>query len=213
MATSDDGRQLLPVVEAEVHSADPLARQGSSELVSRRARLRGTVYLLLDHSASMVHHDKLGQVKRGGLRFFAEAWQRGYAVGAISFASRVAVVLGASRNFYRFQRRIVTLEADGHTAMDGAIRRGIWRLRRRRGDRVMVLITDGMPNNREATLHAAAVARAQGITLVAIGTGHADEAFLSALTSRPELAVSVPRGQFESALGAAASTLPKDRIA
>jgi Mg-chelatase subunit ChlD len=187
-----------------------VVRAAGGELVSRRRRLLGTVYLLLDHSASMAHDQKLLQVQRGAIRFFAEAWQRGYAVGAIGFASHAQVLMGASRNFLRFQRSLRTLDADGHTAMARAIRKATLRLRWRRGERVMVLITDGMPNSREATLAAAATARAQGITLVAIGTGHADEAFLAALTPKPELASTVVGDELESAVGNAALVLPTE---
>lgn len=187
-----------------------LVRAPRRELTSRRRALRGTVYLLLDHSASMAHDQKLLQVQRGAIRFFAEAWRRGYAVGAIGFASHVRVLMGASRNFYRFQRSLRLLEADGHTAMASAIRTATMRLRWRRGERVMVLITDGMPNNREATLQAAAVARAQGITLVAVGTGHADHDFLTALTPKPELATTVTGSRLEQAVEHAARSLPDD---
>lgn len=208
MTNRDDDRSTTALRRRDPGEGTGIVRGPGGELVSQRRRLRGTVYLLLDHSASMSHDQKLVQVQRGAIRFFAEAWRRNYAVGAIGFASQARVLMGASRNFHRFQRSLRGLEADGHTAMAGAIRKATLRLRWRRGERVMVLITDGMPNNREATLHAAAMARAQGITLVAIGTGHADRDFLAALTPRPELASTVAGGQLERALEEAARTLP-----
>lgn len=210
MTNRNDKRDRLLPPSPKAEAREGLVRAPGNGLATRRFKVRGTVYLLLDHSASMAHDQKLLQVQRGAIRFFAEAWRRGYAVGAIGFASRARVLMGASRNFYRFQRSLRPLEADGHTAMASAIRSATLRLRWRRGERVMVLITDGMPNNREATLQAAAMARAQGITLVAIGTGHADEAFLAALTPKPELATTVVGGRLEQALGEAAQTLPED---
>ncbi len=156
----------------------------------------------------MADRDKLPQLKRGALRFFAEAWGRGYAVGLIAFAGDARCLLGASRNFHHFEKRLKSLEPEGRTAMAGAIRLATGRLRRRRGHRVMVLITDGMPDSREATLHAATLARAQGIELVAIGTEGADLAFLAALTPKPELVQYHPAKALADGVAASAHALP-----
>ena len=77
-----------------------------------------------------------------------------------------------------------------------------------RGDKVILLVTDGMPDNREATLEAARLARARGVTLIAIGIDGADEAFLAALTPKLELAAKVEPGQLEETPGDAAKELP-----
>jgi Mg-chelatase subunit ChlD len=161
-------------------------------LVSRRVVLTGTVYLLLDHSTSMAVKGKLTELKKGALRFFAEAYLRGYAVGVIGFGSHARVVSGATRNFYRFQRRVLRLEADGRTAMAAALRLASWRLRFRRGHRVIMLITDGQPNSKEHTLQAARLVRAQGIELIVIATSGADAVFLAQLTGIAELAEMMP---------------------
>jgi Mg-chelatase subunit ChlD len=197
--------------ESEILAVQPsssLARAASS-LASRHARSRGTVYLLLDTSYSMSSHGKLAQLQRGSLKFFAEAWQRGYAVGAVDFGSRAACLVGATRNFYTFQKRIYSLWPDGRTAMDSAIRLGTWRLRFQRGYRAMILITDGQPDDPAATLQAASVARQLGIDLIAVGTSGADEAFLASLTPKPELASVVETGDLEASVARAALVLPE----
>lgn len=188
---------------------ETLVVKTSSDLVSQRSKVCGTVYLLLDCSASMASDGKLEQLKRGSLRFFAEAWGRDYAVGAIDFGSRAFCLLGATRNFYHFQKRIMGLGADGRTAMDSAIRLGTWRLRFKRGYRAMILITDGQPDYPEATLQAALVARRLGIDLIAVGTSGADEAFLATLTPKPELASVVGVGELGESIAGAARELPK----
>lgn len=174
-------------------------------LTSRRAPLAGTVYLLLDCSMSMAVDGKLEQLKRGALRFFAEAYLRHYAVGAIGFGSSACVVSGATRNFYLFQKRILRLEADGRTAMAAALRLASRRLRFRRGHRVIMLITDGQPNSKERTLQAARLVRAQGIELIAIATRGADTAFLAQLGAA-ELTETSPE-QLAGALAARAGAL------
>ena len=176
-------------------------------LVSRRGKLKGVVYLLLDCSSSMGCDGKLSQLKRGALKFFAEAWKRQYAVGAIGFGSGVFGVSGATRNFYSFQKQIMSLHADGSTNMDGAIRAGTWRLRFRCGHRVLMLITDGQPNNPEATLQAATIARRLGIELIVIATTGADQDFLSTLNPKPELVMYVQRKALEEGIAATAAHL------
>jgi Mg-chelatase subunit ChlD len=177
-------------------------------LVNRRQSVKGTVYLLLDTSYSMSSHGKLEQLKRGSLRFFAEAWQRDYAVGAVEFGSRALCLQGATRNFHSFQKQIMRLSADGRTAMDSAIRLGTWRLRFKQGYRAMILITDGQPDYPEATLQASIVARRLGIDLIAVGTSGANEAFLASLTPKPELANLVDVKELEDSIARAAMALP-----
>ncbi|CAA9321158.1 MAG: hypothetical protein AVDCRST_MAG93-5749, partial [uncultured Chloroflexia bacterium] len=107
-----------------------------------------------------------------------------------------------------FGSQLSTLEPVGRTAMAQALLLATRQLRRRRGDKTILLVTDGMPDSREAALDAARLARAQGITVIAIGIGRADEAFLAALTPKPELAVKVELRQLEETMGNAAKVLP-----
>ncbi len=186
-----------------------LASRVVDALVGRRARLTGTVYLCLDLSASMADPGKMPQLLRGSIRFFYEAWRRNYAVGVIGFGSTARVLTGATRNPYRFQRSITGLMPNGRTDMARALRMAAGRLRLRSGRRVILLITDGMPDSREATLDAAAAARSAGIRVIAVGTGQADEAFLSALTPRPELARVVATEGLGEAIGGAAAGLAR----
>lgn len=184
-----------------------LLRRTAEALVGRRRHLAGTVYLCLDLSASMADPGKMPELLKGSIAFFYRAWHADYAIGVIGFASSARVLTGATRNPHRFQRSLTGLEPNGRTAMARALRLASGRLRFRRGRRVIALITDGMPDSREATLDAAAAVRAAGIELVAVGTGAADEAFLQALTPRPELASVVASQAFADAIGRAAGRL------
>lgn len=199
------GSQIRPL------TGSSLVKQENSPAYLRQ-KVKGTVYLLLDCSASMGSDGKLEQLKRGSLRFFAEAWQRDYAVGAIDFGSRACCLVNATRNFYSFQKHIMRLGADGRTAMDSAIRLGTWRLRFERGYRAMILITDGQPDYPEATLQAATIARRLGIELIVVGTSGTDEAFLASLTPRPELANVVDAANLEEGIVGTARALPKSSL-
>jgi Mg-chelatase subunit ChlD len=202
-------------VDLDIRNAPSQRALAPTELVQsvlgtllKRPQVRGTVYLLLDHSASMSDEGKMDQLFCGSLRLFVEARKREYAVGAIGFANRAHLLLRASCDLARFGSRLSTLEPVGRTAMAQALRLATRRLGGRRGDKVIILVTDGMPDSREAALDEARLARMQGITIIAVGTGHADEAFLAALTPKPELAAKVELGQLEETIGNAAKVLP-----
>lgn len=185
----------------------PIVLRAAGALVPKRRRLRGVVYLVLDHSTSMADPGKMDAMRQGALRFFLEAVQREYAVGAVAFAGRADVVAGAGLDAHRFWRRLHALRAYGRTAMAAGLHAALRRLRFRRGRRVLVLITDGLPNDRARTMEAARLARARGVTLIPIGIGQADHAFLASLAGRPELARHVARGDLAGAMAEAAGHL------
>lgn len=70
-----------------------------------------------------------------------------------------------------------------------------------------MLITDGQPNNPEATLQAATIARRLGIELIVIATTGADQDFLSTLNPKPELVMYVQRKALEEGIVATAAHL------
>lgn len=207
VASTGEGAADLSVPARPTARTGGLARRVVASLVPRRQNLRGTVYLVLDHSTSMGDPGKMEQLRQGALRFFLEAVQRDYAVGAVAFAGAPELVTGAGLNAHRFWRKLHALRPYGRTAMASGLRLGLGRLRFRGGRKVLVLITDGMPDDRAATLDAARLARARGVTLIPIGTGEADHAFLASLTGRPELARHVPADRLAGAIADVAQGL------
>lgn len=185
--------------------------RAAAALLPRRHALRGTVYLVLDHSTSMADPGKMDQLRSGALRFFLEAVQRGHAVGAVAFAGGAEVISGAGIDAHRFWQRLQRLQPYGRTAMAAGLRAALWRLRFRSGNRSIVLITDGMPDDRAATLEAARLARARRVTLIPIGTGAADFAFLATLAGRPELARHVAASDLATTIAGAAGQLDAPR--
>ncbi|MFO7829508.1 MAG: VWA domain-containing protein, partial [Bacteroidales bacterium] len=96
--------------------------------------------------------------------------------------------------------------------MASGLRLGLGRLRFRLGRKVIILITDGVPDDREATLEAARLARPRGVTLIPIGTGEADHAFLATLAGRPELARHVATEDLAGAIEDAATGLDEGSL-
>jgi Mg-chelatase subunit ChlD len=201
-------RDALATARRESASTS-VVRRAVAALVPRRRGLRGTVYLVLDHSTSMADPGKMDQLREGALRFFLEAIQRDHAVGAVAFAHGAQLVYGAGLDAHRFWQRLHGLRPYGRTAMSAGLRLALWRLRFRPGRKVLVLITDGMPDDREATLDAARLARARDVTLIPIGTGAADYAFLASLAGRPELARHVEARDLAGTLAGVAADLER----
>ena len=134
------GRDALATAPAEATSAR-LVRRAVGALVPRRRRLRGTVYLILDHSTSMADPGKMEELRQGALRFFLEAVQRDHAVGAVAFAHGAQLVYGAGLAAHRFWQRLHGLRPFGRTAMSAGLRLGLWRLRFRKWQHVPMLLT------------------------------------------------------------------------
>jgi hypothetical protein len=79
------------------------------------------------------------------------------------------------------------------------------------GTRVIVVATDGMPDNAPAALKAAQLAKNDHIDFIAIGTDDANQAFLQKLATRKELAAQVSSDMFAKAIASASNLLPTPR--
>jgi uncharacterized protein YegL len=72
----------------------------------------------------------------------------------------------------------------------------------------MVIVTDGMPDNAQATLEEAQEAKNNRIDIITIGTDDANEEFLKKLASRTELNVMVASDQLEQGIASTVKMLP-----
>lgn len=172
----------------------------------------GFVYLVIDCSGSMEEGNKLDQAREGATRFAEKARARGYSVGLIQFHSYPTHLCEPVSRTSILEQHLKNIEIGGGTDMAEGIRLAHQKLRRREGARVMVIVTDGMPNgpgDPEATIKAGARAKREGIDIITIGTDHADQEFLRKLASRTELGVKVSRGQFQKAVTSSAKMLPQ----
>ena len=170
-----------------------------------------SVYIALDYSGSMRDGSKLQQAKDGAREFAENAFESGYAVGLVRFATAAIIALPPQRTIEDFGTALNRREPTGSTDMAAAIRLVAAEFRDFHGTKVMCLVTDGMPDHAGKTLAAARDAKAAGIDIMAIGTDDADRAFLSKLTTRSELAVTVKRREFHKAISGMALLLPSPR--
>ena len=205
---SGSGREAPTVPVRPARTPEPtVLRRVRTALLPRRRHLLGVAWLILDRSTSMGDFGKMEALRDGAWKYFVQAVRRSHAVGAVTFGDDARVLYGAGIDARRFQARLDTLRPFGRTRMDAGLDLAAARLRFRSGARSALLLTDGVPDDPEATLRAAATLRGLGVRLVAIGTGDADAAFLQALAGAPELARTVPRAHLAHALEDAAHAL------
>jgi Mg-chelatase subunit ChlD len=186
-----------------------LKPQGSPTSV-RFERQTAHVYLVIDTSGSMVGY-KLEQAKEGVIDFTKDAFRKEYAVGLISFNTTARHVCETTYDIGLLKDRIREMHATGSTNMAEAIRMAHDHLRRLSGTRVIVIATDGMPNNVQDALREGMKAKEDKIDIITIGTDDADLGFLRQLATRAELGKKVTKATFSQAITQASRLLPQPR--
>jgi Mg-chelatase subunit ChlD len=180
-----------------------------SETTSAALRQRAVV-LLIDCSDSM-GGGKMDQAKAGAVGFARAAIERRYEVGLLRFDSCATLLLAPQGSVEAIAAATRQLSSAGSTNMADAIRTASNGFDRRHRERVLCLVTDGMPDSRDDALAAAAEARRAGIEIMAIGTDGADHAFLDCLVTRKELSRKVAVPQLNQAITDMARLLPRQR--
>jgi len=168
-----------------------------------------TVYLIVDCSGSMAEGNKIEQAKKGAIGFAGEAQRKEYSVGLIQFASHAEHIFEPQNELTSLNASVERLSANGSTNMAAAIQMARNNLLDKAGEKVICIVTDGMPDDKEATLAEANEARTQGIEIMTIGTDGADKDFLEELATRKELSLKVLRDQLERGIVSMAKMLPK----
>lgn len=199
ISTPSSPRSLAPATRGWMQKLE----QASGKTFERMR----TVYLLLDCSGSMESDGKLIAAKTGAAGFGKDALAQGYLVGLIAFASTPGCMLEAHSDHSALQRALAGLTAAGSTDLAAAIDMVIPKLARFGTDRAICIVTDGMPDCRNAALQAAQRAKDRGIEILTLGTDDADQAFLAQLATRKDLALKVERKLLATAITSMARLL------
>jgi Mg-chelatase subunit ChlD len=168
---------------------------------------RAYAFLVIDCSGSM-EDGKLAQAKKGSLEFAEDAIKKGYSTGLIKFDSMAELLCKPEKEIKSLSHHVKGLMTGGSTNMAHGIQIAMESLSHTNGVRVMVVVTDGMPDDAIAALDAARQAKEKGIDVITIGTDDADKDFLSRLASRAELSVKVSRDQLGQSIASAVKMLP-----
>lgn len=173
---------------------------------------RQAVCLLIDCSGSMLIGgqgpegaigQKLHEVKAAAIDFVSRHRSAADRIGVIGFGRSVHRAAPPTDDARQLQNAIEGLFDGGGTAMGPALDAASNQLGDLPDDwrvdvtRSILLFTDGMPDNPEATLKAARQSRQAGLRIVAIGTGDADTDFLAQVTGNRKLVFHVGSGNFD----------------
>jgi Mg-chelatase subunit ChlD len=160
----------------------------------------GRIFMILDCSRSM-KGKKLEQARQGIVDFAKDALKKEYKVGIIKFSDRAEHLCESTGDIEILKNSIKDLRASGGTNLTAAIKIAHEKLKDfSNSTRVMVVATDGMPDNVKSSLVAANAARDEGIEIITIGSDDADKEFLKMLASRSELSTKVSSDMFAQAI-------------
>lgn len=173
---------------------------------------RRFIYLLIDCSESMAEGNKIEQARKGAYGFAIEAQKDRYSVGLIKFSSYPEHLHGPLCNTDMLQKYLGTISTGGSTDMAAGLRMAMDRLSDKAGERVVCIITDGMPDDERATIDAAEDLKRHGIEIMAIGTDDANRDFLERLVTRKDLSVKVSREQLSQGIVSMARMLPGKKV-
>jgi Mg-chelatase subunit ChlD len=182
----------------------------SSQLDQRTSRYRTPhmVYLLIDCSTSM-DGAPLFQAKQGALNFADEARAKAYRVGLVRFSDDAYALKNPDTGF---TDAVDSLTAYGTTNLTAGIELATEHLMNEAtGQRVMCVVTDGLPDHTRSALKAARRAGDLGIHIMAIGTAGANEKFLNKLVTSQALSSYVETAQLQSGVTDMARLLPPPR--
>ncbi len=166
-------------------------------------------YLLMDTSGSM-DGVPLVEAKRGAYGFAQKAIIRGYYIGLMAFHTETDCLCHPTQELPQIKTQIDKLHSEGSTDMAGAVELGIHYMPDVQCVRGLVVVTDGYPNDTDATIKASDRAKQMGIEIVAIGTESADHHFLARIASSKDLASYVDVTELSSAISSAARLLPRE---
>ncbi len=166
------------------------------------------VYLLIDCSTSM-NGAPMFQAQQGAIDFATEARTKGYRVGLVRFADDAYALKNPDTGF---TDAVESLAAYGTTNLTAGIELAAEHLMQEAaGQRVMCVVTDGLPDHTHSALKAAKKAAALGIHIMAIGTAGANEKFLNKLVTSDKLSSYVATNQLQSGVTDMARLLPPPR--
>jgi Mg-chelatase subunit ChlD len=163
----------------------------SGHKINKSESINRYVYLLVDCSGSMSELGKMESAKKGAINFSTEAIKKNYKVGLVSFGIRVECRTKPQESVAGIKYFVSEMMAGGTTPLTEALDIAIDDLTVKFGERIICVVTDGYPDNRDTAIQSADKAKCRGIDIMTIGTEDADHGFLRRISTRKELSVSV----------------------
>ncbi len=171
---------------------------------------QGAIVLAIDTSGSMgygMFNKPISQAKRAALDQFVAKIPKEFKVGLVSFDDDAHVELECTASRWRIESAIRGLDARNAGTRADPFSPAYGMLLAEKGKKYVVILSDGQwfPENQDAVLQGAAMVKGDGVIVLAIGFGDADEYFLRQLASPGETSIKTDLG----GLGQAFSTIAK----
>jgi hypothetical protein len=133
-----------------------------------------------------------------------------YLTGLISFDDKAKIIRFPEEKV-PFTESVAALEVGGSTNMASGVFVAYTTLQEAPGEKAMVIISDGLPDDEEKTINAANSAKAMGVRIITIGVPGANEAFLKKIASASDLATLTEFENLGDAMDKAVKLLPAPR--
>lgn len=154
------------------------------------------ICLLIDCSGSM-KGTKLTEAKRAAVNFVQRQDLARHRLSLVSFESSPHRMSDLSQSATDLMMAADKIADGGSTRIDLGLIEAADTLRGASEQKIILLFTDGMPDNQAAALSAAANVKAAGVRVVAVATDDADVSYLALLTGDKSLVFYTSSGQYE----------------
>lgn len=155
--------------------------------------LHMSVVQAIDVSGSMAG-TPLVEAKKAAMEFVKKSDLAHMSVGLVEFGSHARKCIDTTQNAKNIDRAIKQLNISGSTNMMDGIITAHSMLNSVEEPKFIILLTDGYPDDPGGAVRAADAAKADGIDIITIGTGGADEEYLRKLASCDENSVFAQEG-------------------
>lgn len=152
----------------------------------------------------------LDVAKVEAIEFANKARAQRYLTGLVSFDD-MAKVIRLPEDKLPFPESVAALEVGGSTNMAAGIFVSYTTLQQARGEKAMVIISDGLPDDEQKAINAAKSAKAFGVRIITIGVPGANDAFLKKIASASDLATLTEFEGLGDAMDRAVKLLPPPR--
>ena len=177
--------QIVEVSAVDLHSNKvlPIRMIENPDLNRLRASKGIDVALLIDCSGSM-SGNAMEEAKKAAISFLKNFSIPNGSVGLITFPG--GIIHNLSQDFSSVKSKITGLSAYNGTPMTDAIDFAYsGMLVDDACDKIIVLLSDGAPDNNSSAANSAKQAKNKGIRIITIGVSGADEAFLKSVATSP----------------------------
>jgi Mg-chelatase subunit ChlD len=165
-------------------STSPSALTVKKSIISTKNK----VIVLVDNSTSMDwwggEKSPIAQAREGTIEYVKSALEKKFQVDVIAFSDKaIPVVTNIEEYTPDVEEKIKSISTVGGTNLTDALKLAQSKFLNRNVERVIMVVTDGMPNDETSALRIANDCKRLDIRIFAIGCGQVRQEFLDKLTS------------------------------